>query len=142
MAITINWGTKVINIPQADLTPLGGNLYELDINSFRLALKSLEDDEVGISFLRTHNHNTEVLVGGVTLARVVELINGYTVSFEDGQYAVKLTGANSNIADVVNVNQVSVRSGNSAGLTGATLTADQVWAYNKALTVGKFLALK
>lgn len=38
------------------------------------------------------------------------------MTFEDGQYAVNLIGANSNIADRVNVNQVSVRSANSAGL--------------------------
>ena len=44
------------------------------------------------------------------------MINGYTVTFEDGQYAVNLVGANSNVGDRVNVNQVSVRSANSAGL--------------------------
>lgn len=91
-------------------------IRELDINAFRLTLKNLEDDEAGMSFPATHNHNTEVTVGGVTLARVVELINDYTVTFEDGQYAVNITGANSNIADKVNVNQVSVRAANSAGL--------------------------
>jgi hypothetical protein len=47
---------------------------------------------------------------------VIEIINDYTVTFEDGQYAVNLVGANSNIADRVNVNQVSVRAANSAGL--------------------------
>ena len=52
----------------------------------------------------------------VTRGRVVEIINGYTVTFEDGQYAVNLTGANSNISDVANVNQVSIRAANSAGL--------------------------
>jgi hypothetical protein len=55
-------------------------------------------------------------VGGVTLARVVEVINGYTVTFEDGQYAVRLEGANHNIGDVKNVNQVSLVIGNTAGL--------------------------
>lgn len=116
MAITINWATKVITIPKADLTPLGGLFYELDINVLRLALKDLEDDEAGMIYPVTHNHNSTVLVGGLTLARVVEIINGYTITFEDGQYAVSLVGANSNILDVVNLNQVSVRSSNSAGL--------------------------
>jgi len=114
--ITINWNTKVINVPQVDLTLISGIIYELDIDAFRLRLKDIEDDEDGIIFPRTHNHNTAISVAGVTLARVVEIINGYTVTFEDGQYAVILVGANSNISDVTNVNQVSVRSNNSAGL--------------------------
>lgn len=147
MSITIDWATKIVNIPQADLTPLGGNLYELDLDVFRLRLKDLEDDEEGMPFERTHNHNPEVTVSGVTLARVVEMINGYTITFEDGQYAVNLKGANSNVSDVTNVNQVSIRSFNSAGLIsvdtgGSGLTAADVWAFHKALTVGKFLALK
>jgi hypothetical protein len=65
---------------------------------------------------RTHRHNTTVEVGGVILARVVEILSPYVIQFEDGQYAVNLTGANSNIGDRVVVNQVSVRSSNSAGL--------------------------
>lgn len=115
MAISINWLTKVIFVPQSFLTPLGGNLYELDTNLFRLALKDIEDDE-GIPFLDTHRHNTVVILGGIGYARTIEIINGYTVTFEDGQYAVNLVGSNNNIADVTNVNQVSIRPNNSAGL--------------------------
>lgn len=120
MAISINWATQVINVPKTDTQLVQSSpteIRELDIDSFRLDLKDLEDDEEGIPFLDTHSHNPPVTVGGVTLARVVEIINGYTVTFEDGAYAVNLVGANSNIADVTNVNQVSVRSANSAGLT-------------------------
>jgi len=128
MAISIDWNTKVISIPQADLTLVSGSVYELDIDAFRLDLKDLEDGE-GMPFLDTHAHNTEVTLGGVTLARTFEIINGYTITFEDGQYAVNLTGANSNIPDVTNVNQVSVRSFNSAGLisvtSGSGLSAEQ-----------------
>jgi hypothetical protein len=114
--ITVNWATKVISVPQADLLSLGGGVYQLDVDELRLSLKDIEDSEEGINFADTHRHNTEVTLGGVTLARVVEIINGYTITFEDGQYAVKLVGANNNVADVTNVNQVSVRSNNSAGL--------------------------
>lgn len=125
MAITINWATKVINVPQADLTPLGGSLYQLNIDSFRLTLKDLEDDEAGIPFLRTHDHNTESVLAGITFARQVKIINGYTVQFGDGQYGVNLVGANSNIPDVLVRNQVSVNSQNSAGLivAGSGLSA-------------------
>jgi len=136
MAITINWATRVISIPQSDLTHISGSLYELDLNAFRLSLKNLEDGEDGMAFPATHVHTTQVSVAGITLARVVEIINGYTITFQDGQYAVRLVGANSNVADVVNVNQVSVRSNNSAGLivtenTSPTSSeiAAAVWAY-------------
>jgi hypothetical protein len=83
--------------------------------------------------LVTHRHNTEVLLGGVTYARVVEIISGYTITFEDGQYAVNLTGANSNIGDVVNVNQVSIRSANSAGLISNS--AIEFAAYNNQVWI-------
>lgn len=116
MAISIDWDTKVINIPQADLTFVETGIYELDVDAFRLELKSIEASEDGVSHLDAHRHNTETTLAGMTLARVIEIINGYTVTFEDGQYAVNLVGANNNIADVVNVNQVSVRSFNSAGM--------------------------
>src|SRR3990172_7005026 len=116
MAVTINWATGVISILQSDLTPLGGALYELDTNWFRLQLKNLEDDEEGMPFPKTHNHNTVVLLGGIEYARIIEILSPYTVTFQDGQYAVNLVGSNNNIADVTNVNQVSVRPSNSAGL--------------------------
>jgi hypothetical protein len=122
VAISIDWGQRIIHVPKADLvliqsTPV--EILQLNINTFRMWLKDLEDSDEGMAFPDTHRHNTEVTIGGVTLARVVEIINGYTITFEDGQYAVNLVGANSNVADVVNVNQVSVRSANSAGLTSA-----------------------
>jgi len=129
MAISIDWGTKVISVPKADTTLVTMSPFEireLNINTFRLALRDLEDDMEGIPFLHTHNHNTTVTVGGVTLARVVEIINGYTITFENGNYAVNLVGANSNIGDVVNLNSVSVRVANSAGLTELNLAAS-VW---------------
>jgi hypothetical protein len=118
MNITVNWGTKVISVPRAQLRLLQSSpteIRELDSDDFRLALKALEADE-GVACPDTHRHNTGVSVGGVTLARVIELINGYTVTFEDGQYAVNIVGSNNNISDRTNVNQVSVRSSNSSGL--------------------------
>ena len=116
MPISINWGAKIINVPIDSLEFVSTDIYKLDINTFRLALKALEESEDGMAFPDTHRHNTEVDVAGITLARVVEIINGYTVTFEDGQYLVTLYGANSNISDVINFNQVSVRAVTSAGL--------------------------
>lgn len=133
MAISINWATKVISVPKADLTLVGGTLYEHDTNAFRLGLKGLEDDEAGMAFERTNKHNTEVTVAGQTYARTIEIINGYSVEYEDGAYSVRLTGSNNNIWDIQNgilvQNQVQVIPTNSAGLivvsTGSGLSAEQ-----------------
>lgn len=119
MAISITWETGVIFVPRADMPlvqSLPTEIRELNIDAFRLNLKTLEASEYGMTFLDTHTNTGEADLGGLTYARIIEIINGYTVTFEDGQYAVNLFGANSNIGDVVNVNQVSVRSQNSAGL--------------------------
>lgn len=136
MAITVTWDTKIINVPKADTTLIQSNpteIRELDINVFRLTLKDLEAGAEGMPFLDTHRHNTEVLLAGITYARVIEIINGYTVTFEDGQYAVNLFGANHNVGDVTNVNQVSIRVNNSAGLISSP--AIEFAAYEDGIVV-------
>lgn len=125
MTVSVNWSTKVITVQQADLTLVSGSLYELDVDQFRLTLRSLEDDAEGLPFPTTHNHSSDLTIGGVTYAPVVEIINGYTITFEDGQYRVSLIGANNNIADVTNLNQVSVQSNNSGGLVNGNI-GDQI----------------
>ena len=128
MATTVDWPNRIIHVPRADMLLVQSvptEIRELDLDAFRRDLKSLEDDPEGMPFPDTHNHNTIVTLGGVTYARLIEIINNYTVTFEDGQYAVNLVGANSNVGDVVNVNQVSVRSANSAGLTYSKEIEDQ-----------------
>jgi len=123
MTISVDWAnTKVISVEKSDMvlvqaTPI--EVYDLDLDSFRLTLLDLQDDPEGRPWQRTYRHNTEVLLGGLTYARTIEILEPYTVTFEDGQYAVNLTGANSNVGDRVNVNQVSVRSQNSAGMTSS-----------------------
>ncbi len=126
--ITITWPTKIIYVPQSFLSLISGSRYKFDLDDFRLALKDLEDSEEGMGSERTHNHVAPISVGAVTLARVVEIINGYTITFEDGNYSAEFDGANTNAADVVNVNQVSVRPNNSAGLTYSSIQEDL--AYN------------
>jgi len=144
MAPTINWATKVITVPQSDLAFISGTLYELDVDDFRLDLKDIEDSEEGMAFMDTHRHNTQVVLSGVTYARTFEIINGYTVTFEDtgSPYTVRCTGANHNLADVTNyTSEVSLIVGNSAGLivsgSGVTTTdkteiIEGVWAYERA----------
>ena len=144
--ISIDYGTRVIYVPKVDTTLVQSTPFEirqLDIDTFRLTLKDIEESEEGMPFPDTHRHFSPVSVGGVNLAMVVEIINRYTVTFEDGQYAVNLTGANSNIADRVNVNQVSVRSSNSAGLIKPeTDDGGAVWAHADGVLVKALLRNK
>lgn len=129
--ISINWLTKVVYVPKTFMTEISATLYELDVNALRLALKGIEDDE-GISYVDTHRHNTVVVLSGVSYARTLEIINGYTVEFEDGPYVVRCVGANHNLADVKVLNQVSLVIGNAAGLievaTGAGPSAAAIAA--------------
>jgi hypothetical protein len=140
VAITINWATKVINIPTTFLTLISGTpgtgdnqldpaLYELDVNALRLALKDIEDEE-GMPYLDTHRHNGEVTISGTTYARSFELINGYTVDFDVSvydHYTVSCTGANHNIGDARQPNTVSLIINNSAGLVLGSGGGDASW---------------
>lgn len=143
MAISIDWPTRVISVPRADMpvTQVSPEIRELDLDAFRLELKSIEASEEGMSFLDTHRHNTTVTLGALTFARVIEIINGYSVTFEDGTYTVDLVGANSNVGDVTNPNQVSVKSNNSAGLI---VTGDEFSAADRSLIdeIHTYLGLK
>ena len=120
MAYTVDWPNGIINIPKSDLTLIQSSpteIYELNLNTFHLTLRDLQEDEnEGRPWPTTHQHNTEVTISGIQYARQVLLSDYYSVTFEDGQYAVNFIGANTNLQDKVNVNQVSVRPNNSGGL--------------------------
>ncbi len=134
MALTIDYLTKIISVPQADLTLISGTLYELDTNQFRLDLADIQDSEDGMWADTIFTHNTEVTVAGTTFARIIEIINGYSVEFTpDSQFSVRLAGSNNNIFDVENgilvQNQVQVIAQNSAGLVavgGLSPTQQQI----------------
>jgi hypothetical protein len=133
MAISVNPATRRITVPQSDLTPLGGALYQLDVDWLRQQLKDWEDSEVGMTLPDTHRHNTTAVLSGATYARLVEIINGYTLEFQTTgtPYTVSCTGANHNLADVFipGSSGVSLIIGNSAGLvqisTGSGLSTAQ-----------------
>lgn len=141
MAITINWAAKIINIPKADMTLVDAGppeIRSLDLDTFRKDLNALQESEEGMPFDTTHYYTAPLPVAGITLNRVVEILNGYTIQFENLQYSVNIIGGNSNIGDVKVQNQVSVNTANSAGLqlvtSGSGVTeqdkldiADRVW---------------
>jgi len=117
--ITIDYLTYIIYIPKSFMLLIQSSpavIYELNTDTFRLALKDLEDDVSGIAQPTTHSHVSPISISGVQLARVIEILEPYTCEFEDSQYAVNLVGSNNNIADRTIVNQVSIRSANSAGM--------------------------
>lgn len=118
MAITINRLTNVIYVPKADLTLIqpSPEVRELDLDWFRMQLKNIEDSEEGMCFSDTHEHFTEVLLAGLTYARIVAILDPYTIEFEDGQYTINCVGANHNVSDVKVANQVSLIVNNAAGL--------------------------
>ena len=135
--LSVNWATKVIFVPKTytqfvQFEPITGlEVRQLDLDQFRLDLKAIEASAEGIPFLDMHEHTAPKTLGGVTYARFVEIINGYTVEFEDGQYAVNLVGANTNVQDVTIVNQVSIRPSNSAGLTFSEEINSQSFTLNR-----------
>ena len=131
MAVTVDCSTKEVYIPKADLTYVTGNLYELDVAALKVELGALLDNEEHIICDDVFQHNTEFEVAGTTFARTVQIINGYSVTFENGSYAVRLAKANNNIFDmeagILNQNNVQVIAQNSAGLVnpGRPLSSQQ-----------------
>lgn len=130
MALTLDPATKVISVPQGDLTLVTGTLYSLDTDQFRKDVMALLASESYIWMDDAYIHNTEVTVAGTTYARTLEFINGYSIQFTpDSQWSVRLEGSNNNIFDVENgilvQNQVQVIPTNSAGLisVGTALSA-------------------
>jgi hypothetical protein len=131
MALTLNPATRLITVPQADLTFISGTLYELDTNQFRKDVFDLIASEPYIWMPDAYSHNGEVTVAGTTFSRTLEFINGYSIQFENtgSQYSVNLQGSNNNIFDVENgilvpTDKVTVISNNSGGLIGGQAILD------------------
>jgi len=124
VAITIDYSDSatpqyVINVPKADMLlvqTLPTEIRQLNLDTFRQALNDLMDDPEGMPYPTNHFHTPPLSISGVTLARVVEILDPYVVQFEDAQYNVNIVGGNSNISDKTLKNQVGVNTANSAGL--------------------------
>lgn len=139
MAVTVDWANSDIQVAYGDtdvltqiqVTPT--EIWRLDTNAFRIELRELEESPEGRPNPVTHNHNEDVNVGGVNLADVLIIREPYTITFEDGQYAVYLQGTNNNILEKTNKNQVSVNPSNSAGLV--TSSEIQYSVYSGGITI-------
>ncbi len=134
MALTIDPATKTVTIPQSDLTLVNGSLYSADTNQIRKDLMTLLASEDYIWMDDAFIHNTEYTVAGVTYARALITINGWSYTFSpDSQWSARLEGSNNDWFDVengvLNQNQVQVIPTNSAGLitvtTGSGLSTEQ-----------------
>lgn len=121
MAISVDWGTKTISVPQADCILVSGTLYRLPTKSvFRAQVIALSAGEDGVPFQPPIDHLAPYTVFGITYFPKVEIINGYQVQFTpDAQWSVLLEESNNNIADIgagiLVQNQVQVIPNNSAG---------------------------
>lgn len=153
MAISVDYSTTPfrVSVPQADLTPVTGTLYELDTKWFWDQLKAWEASETGIVFQDMQSYNAAYSVFGTTYFPKIEVLNStnssntheYEVFFTpDTQWSVRLSGSNNNIADLQNAilanSSVQVIPNNSAGgqiiTAGSGVTeqdkldiADRVW---------------
>ena len=83
MALSIDYATKIIFIPRADLVELQNTpsfVYQLNMEWFHREVTDLQDDQAGSPFIDATSNTAPVNVGGVVLARVVQIINGYSVN--------------------------------------------------------------
>jgi hypothetical protein len=136
MAYSVNWVTKVVTVPKADMTQVSASVYTLDVLDFWSKIHLIQSGEEGQPHLDIMRSNVPVTLGGVSYARSVEVINGYRIEFENGPYQIDLVGANNNLLDARVQNNVSLNAANSAGLVvvnsgggGPSLTAAQVWQH-------------
>ena len=118
MAYSVDWITRVITIPTADLTLVSGTRYSLDMSDFLAEIRRLEwDPAEGLWAAAILDHsNTRFDFAGANYAPFDDIINGYTVQFTGAVTRVDLLGSNNDLIDQLIVTGVSVVPSNSAGL--------------------------
>lgn len=122
MAITIDFLTNVITVPQADCVFVTGTFYRLPTKAvFKSQIDAFMASEQGIPFPDPISHNSDYTVAGTTYAPKVEVIPPYSVEFSpNSAWSVELTESNNNLWDIeagiLTQNQVQVVPTNSAGL--------------------------
>ena len=123
MPLTVDFGNKIIypdrdTMVQVQSSPVA--IYQLNVNDLHVGLRDLEDDSGGIWADDTHTYKAPTTLSGVTYARLMEIVNDYTVTFlPDEAWVCQVVGGNSNVGDRINPNNVSLQVANSAGLQDA-----------------------
>lgn len=144
MAISLIQATNRIFVPKADTTLVSASpdIRSLDMDFFHNELRTLETLVENAVYEITHEHVTTFDLDVITLQRVVKIIGLWLVEFEEVglPYAVQLIGGNSNIDSKAVVNNVSVRSFNTAGAIvvstgGSGLTAAESLALLQAVAL-------
>ncbi len=120
MSYSVNWTTKVIDIPIDDLELVNSAEYNLDMSAFHVEIRRLEWLFTGGLFSdQIIEYTKPKTLAGSTYQPFVEVINGYTFVFPTAADAVNLIGANTNLflLEITPANGVSIRPNNSAGNT-------------------------
>lgn len=134
MAPTIDWPTGVITIPKSDSTLLQATPVErrsLDLTQLILDIRALESGDAGRPFPIVARYTSSSTLAGTEFASQLQINSEYySVTFENGSYQLVLDGANSNITDVLNLNNVQVIPQNSAGLVSLTEIKNALKAVN------------
>lgn len=130
MSYIVNWVTKVVTIPTADLVLISGTRYSLLMSDCLDEIRRLEWEFDGLWAATILDHSdTRFDFAGADYAPFDEFINGYTVEFTGEADRVDLIGSNNNLIDVLVANGVSVVPSNSAGLqvysTGSGLSPEE-----------------
>ena len=117
MTYSINWVSKVITIPQSDLTFSNGNNYLLSLVDVHNEIRRLEWAFIdGLWAEQIAKFYETVTLSGVPKSPSLEIINSYTLNFTGSNYNVILTDYDNNLVDVyIPSNGISILGNNSVG---------------------------
>jgi len=116
MALLLDWSTKVITVPKTELTHVSGTHHTITVDYWWQLLREANYNAEGMVFDTMYNS----IAPTASTPRIVEVINGYTVQFENGLYSVEFINGNTNFRDVEIKNMVSVGTNNTTGFIDPT----------------------
>ena len=127
MSYSVNWTTKVITVPLADMTLVSGSNYTLDADDFWIEMRRLEaSPSDGLWAEQVVEYVNTQILSGITYSAIVKVINGYTWDTDTTNKNISLTGSNSNLLDVfIPGSGISVLANNSAGKQIVEVAAGQ-----------------
>lgn len=135
MPLSCNWPTKVITIPLSELTLVSGTYYTLDVTYYFQLLRELNGSAEGISQTigAPLYFNTSPTTG---TPRIVDVINGFTIQFENLQISVDFKNGNTNWRVVEIRNDVSIGTDNVAAAVTPDLSELSTELWNTLLEGG------